>query len=569
MLQKGNTGMSNKHQVLVIGLDGATFAILQPLIKQGKLPHLAELQQKGSWGTLTSTVPPVTAPAWASFMTGVNPARHGVFNFFKRDLSGYAYEETAGFVHADLVRSPTLWDILSQVGKRVGIVNVPLTYPPRPVNGFMISGMLTPPSTPSFTYPPELGKQLNGYQIDLDHTRTEKGFNQDAHLGEAELLQRVNVMLDHRAEHCLRLMTAEKWDCFVVVFVGTDRLFHELWHYLDPSCAAYSSAQGKKIRQAVETYLGRLDTVVGQLRNAAGPEVITIVMSDHGFGPAPEKRVNLNDWLAEQDLLHVAKSGRSWLKAEFWATNLGLRRPAIKRMLKRWVPLRLLRRAASDKKGRREVPADWDQTRAYAVQMYNHICGIEINLKGRKRRGIVEPGAEYEQLRDLLLARLTHLRDPETGVQVVRTAHRREEIFDGEFLDQSPDIVIELDPTYAGLSPLGNGRIVTPHNLHRQGDHRQEGIFLAQGPNIVPGVVFPSPNITDLTPTILYALGVPVPRRMDGRMLVETFDADYVATHPISYDDADLQMVRDKEDVYSAEEMVEISDRLRSLGYVD
>ncbi len=561
--------MPDKQCVLVIGLDGATFTILQSLIERGSLPHLAQIQQNGSWGPLLSTIPPVTAPAWASFMTGVNPAGHGVFNFFKRDPAGYASEETAGFVHAGLIRTPTIWEILSQAGKRIGVVNVPLTYPPRPVNGFMITGMLTPPSAACFTYPPELAERLPGYQIDLDYTRTETGFSLESRPGEDELLRGVNELLDRRAEHCLRLMAEEEWDCFTVVFVGTDRLFHELWHYLDPGCPAYSLPRGEVVRQAVETYLHRLDTVVGQLRAAAGLQATTVVMSDHGFGRAPTKRVNLNDWLIELGLLHVAKSGRSLLRAEFWATRLGLRRPAIKRVLERWVPLRLLRGAGTDKQGRREVPADWSRTQAYAVQMYNHICGIEVNLRAHKRQGIIDPGSEYEQLRGFILSELMKLRDPESGIPLVQAAYRREALFHGPYCDQAPDIIVELDPGYAGLAPLGNRVIVAPHSMRRRGDHRREGIFLAQGPNLVSGVLSPPPAITDLAPTILYLLGVPVPRQIDGRVLTGAFRPDYVASHPVLYDDAVFASVPDRDQAYTAQEMVEISERLRDLGYLD
>ena len=561
--------MPDKQRVLVIGLDGGTFTVLQPLIDRGGLPHLAGMQNTGSWGSLLSTVPPVTAPAWASFMTGAGPAQHGIYNFFKRDSSGYAYEDTMGFVHAGLVRSPTLWGILSQAGKRVGVVNVPLTYPPCPVNGFMITGMLTPPSASSFTYPTDLGQRLDGYQIDLDYTRTETGFSLDEHPEEDDLLFGVTEMLDRRAEHCLRLMEEEDWDCFAVVFVGTDRLFHELWHYLDPCCPAYSSVRGEVVRRSVEAYLSRLDTVVGQLRAVAGAGATTIVMSDHGFGPAPEKRVNLNDWLVQLGLLHVACSGRDVLRPEFWATRLGLRRPAVKQALERCVPLHLLRRAGTDRRGRREIPADWTHTRAYAVQMYNHVCGIEINLKGRKRLGIVDPGTDYEQLRDWIISELSDLHDPETGVQLVERAHRREDLFKGPYLDQAPDIVIELDPHYAGMAPLGNRGIVAPHNSRRQGDHRREGIFLVQGPDVVPGVLSPSPAITDLAPTILYLLGVAIPSEVNGCVLTHIFRPEHLASHPIQRDDIVLRSPLAGGGAYSTQEAAEISERLHNLGYLE
>jgi predicted AlkP superfamily phosphohydrolase/phosphomutase len=566
---EGPDYMLSNGKVLAIGLDGATFTILQPLMEQGKMPHLAQMQREGSWGSLLSTVPPVTAPAWSSFMTGVNPGKHGVFDFFQRDPRGYAYEETAAFVHAGSVLQPALWDILSQANKRVGVVNIPLTYPPHRVNGFMITGMLTPPSARTFTYPPELSGHLEGYRIDLEHTRTDSGFDLERRPDEDTLLQAVNELLDCRAEHCLRLMGSDEWDFFMVVFVGPDRLFHELWHYLDPNCMAYNSARGKAVRRAVESYLNRLDAVVGRLRGTAGPDATTFVMSDHGFGPAPEKRVNLNEWLVDLDLLRVARGGRHLLKAEYWATRLGLRRPASKRILEKLVPLHRLRRAGADRQGRRAVPADWHRTRAHAMQMYNHYCGIEINLKGRKRQGIVNQGQEYEQLRDHILSELSKLRDPEDGFPLVQSAYRREAIFAGAHSDLAPDIVVELDPRYAGVASLGNGRIVTAHDPRRQGDHRREGIFLAQGPIIVPGSISPSAFITDLAPTILYALGVPVYQDMDGSVLTEIFDRDYVASHPVSFTEVTLpDIMAETENPFSAEDRAAISDRLRRLGYL-
>lgn len=565
--------MVSKPRVLVIGLDGATYTILQPLIDAGRLPNLATMQNIGCWGQLISTIPPVTAPAWASFMTGTNPARHGVFGFFNRDPSGYTYEETTGFVHGGLIRGSTIWELLSDAGLRIGVVNVPLTYPPRPVNGLMITGMLTPPSAENFTYPPELALRLEGYQIDLPQTRTETGFTVSDSLNEEALLEAVTEMLDVRAGHCLRLMSepplGRSWQCFAVVFVGTDRLFHNLWHYLDPRDQAYGGVRGQQIRTGVEEYLARLDGVVGRLREAAGPEAVTFVMSDHGFGPAPTKRVNLNDWLVDIGLLRLAGGKRRWLSAEAWATALGLRRPAIKRVFKRWIPGRVLRRATMDKQGGREVPADWRRTRAYAVQLYNHLCGIEINLQGSKRHGIVRPGFEYEELRDHLLAELENLRDPSNGVRLVQGAFRREELLRGDYLDQAPDIIIELDPDYTGLAPLGNGQLVTPHQMRRSGDHRKEGILLAQGPNTRSDSLSPPPAIVDLAPTILYALGVPVPREMDGRVLTELFSRAYLEQNPVTYSDVPSGRRSGEEDVYSFEEKAEISDRLRQLGYVD
>ncbi len=558
------------RRVLIIGLDGATFDVLQPLMDRGGMPNLTALQSKGVSSNLISTVPPMTPTAWTSFMTGVNPGKHNIFNFFERDISGYTYEDTTGFVNAGSIKSPTLWEILSQSGKYVGVINVPMTYPPRPVRGFMITGMLTPPSTTSFTYPPELRQELQDYRIDLEQTRTESGFDLTTQSRPETLIKDVTILLKHRLAHTLRLVSGRPWDLFTVVFVGTDRLFHELWHYLDPECKPYHSDRGRGVRRAIEAYLYKLDQAIGELLEAVGTETTVFIMSDHGFGPAPSRRINLNDWLLDLGLLSLKTGSKAWLTPEYWATRLGLRRPRIKEVLKYLIPRKVFRDVTVDPQGGREIPADWSRTSAYAVQLYNHICGIEINVKGRKRQGCIGSGAEYEEVRDLILKHLETLVDLETGEQVVLRAYRREDLYRGRYIEQVPDIIIELKHDYVGLAPLGNGEIVTPHKMRRQGDHRPEGVLMVSGPYIDSATVFTSvPHIVDIVPTVLYVLGESIPLEMDGRVLSEIFSSFYADAHPVRYRETPLQIQKDKQNEYSTQEIQEVEDRLRGLGYLD
>jgi predicted AlkP superfamily phosphohydrolase/phosphomutase len=558
---------STPKRVLVIGLDGATFAILAPLLEEGKLPNLRTVQESGSWSTLLSTIPPFTAPAWVSFATGANPGRHGAFDFFERDLNSYIYDSVAGFVHADVVQVARIWDILSRSGKRVGVINVPLTYPPSAVNGIMVTGMLTPPGARNFVYPPEILQEMGDYVVDLDHGRDERGFVLDAHLSAEELLARVNHMLERRTAYCLRFLRREPWDFFMVVFVGTDRLFHELWHYLDPECEAYASKRAPIIRQGVEEYLSGLDSAIGELMAACGDDTVTFIMSDHGFGPAPTKRLYLNEWLSELGLLRDGGGADSLLKPEFWATRLGLRRPSVKSFIERVVSFGALQRAKGDRSGKRELVANWSQTRAFGVHMYNHVCGIVINLRGRNKRGIVEPGAEYEALQQLLMDRAMELEDPATGERLVRKAYRRQDVYEGPHLDKAPDVVLVLHPDYVGAAPLGSRTLVAPHSARRQGDHRREGILLAAGPHIVSQTISPAPHMVDIAPTILYALGEPVPTSMNGRVL-ELFEPEFMDDHPIQYTDPAEETKSSTQEVYLAEEAEGVRDRLRGLGYV-
>ena len=132
--------MKNVRKVICIGLDGATFDLIRPWLSKGKLPNIGRIIKDGVWGELESVIPPVSAPAWTSFMTGKNPGKHGIFGF-KKEKQG-TYEEL--FVNRKLIKSETLWKCLSDVGKKVIVINVPLTYPPEEINGYLMSGMDTP-----------------------------------------------------------------------------------------------------------------------------------------------------------------------------------------------------------------------------------------------------------------------------------------------------------------------------------------------------------------------------------------------------------------------------------------
>ena len=165
---------------MIIGLDGATWTVIDPWIKDGTLPHLARLRQEGSWGNLRSTIPPITAAAWSTFMTGKRPGKHGVFHFIKLfDDDGSTANGQPELVSGRSIKSSTLWDILGHQERRAVLVNIPLTYPPRAVNGVMITGLLTPSSAKVFTYPLELSQQISDYKIDLDRFIDKKPFQDD------------------------------------------------------------------------------------------------------------------------------------------------------------------------------------------------------------------------------------------------------------------------------------------------------------------------------------------------------------------------------------------------------
>ena len=354
------------QRVLAIGLDGATLDVLIPLMESGHLPNLSELCSRGSWGRLRSTVPPLTAPAWSSFATGVNPGKHGVFQFFQpRGQKGPTVNFEA-LVNGTAIRAPTLWQILSAAELRVGLVNVPMTYPPPVVAGFVVAGMPAPLRPEIFTYPAELQDRLQGYRIDLPYFMGGREFQADYVPAAREFLADLERLMGERGRHTLRLIRTGPWDFFMVVFTETDRLGHYLW-------SAHPSAQGDRggpaLAGEVADWYRRLDEVLGEVVAAAGPETAILVMSDHGMGPAAERRVYFNDWLCQSGYLTLDSRRASNLN--FWLRRLGLSRDRLARIF-RWLPRAVV--APLVRWGSAvEMPIDYVASRAYYEPIYEFI----------------------------------------------------------------------------------------------------------------------------------------------------------------------------------------------------
>jgi predicted AlkP superfamily phosphohydrolase/phosphomutase len=384
--------LNHGERVLVIGLDGATFKVLEALMDAGELPNLTGASSFGARGLLRSVYPTNSIAAWASFATGKNPGQHGLYDFFVRRRGSYE----RAVVNASFLEERTLWELLSEAGKREIIVNVPLTYPPFSVKGAMLSGMLSPFKRDVATYPPGLGeeirKALGEYTVDMGL--------QPFLRGEASLSQQIECMISvvhKRTETMLYLMSRKAWDFAMLVFTGLDRLQHFIWHHLDPSHTRHVPAEAEAARPAIMAYFRALDEAVGQLRAAAEPD-ITFIISDHGFGPL-EKRLHLNEWLRREGLLFYRRMASSPLSPRLVRRLLKLDRFGVRRLLprgirSRYIPEKLAARTLSARFG----DINWERTKAYGATLSEQCLGLHINLKGREPNGIVSLGREYEAL---------------------------------------------------------------------------------------------------------------------------------------------------------------------------
>lgn len=569
------------QRVFMIGWDGATFDLIRPWVQAGKLPNIARLMEEGVHGPLRSTLPPWTFPAWTSFMTGKNPGKHAIYDFFQPRPKSYNLE----FVHGGHRRAPTFWRLLSDAGRKVVSISIPCTFPPEKVNGIQISGFDFPGEGPGShvdprgMYPTELYEELNRtvgpHPIDASIVK-------EINRGELEVaLARILDTLRQKARTAQYLLEHKPWDCFMILFGETDGSGHQFWKYCDRNSPLFT--EHPTMQDSILRVYQEADRILGDLRTRLPEDVTLLMMSDHGFGGVGDWAIYPNCWLQDKGFLHMhaAKGGRSSRVLEtlkLWAVGAF---PA-------WLQ-RFLYRFAAPLVGRIEARVrygsiDWSRTEAYFDEN-PYFPVLRINLQGRQPGGVVTPGQHYEAVRTALIRELESWRHPETGKPIVERAYRREEVYTGPYVEKAADIIPKwaLHKNYSysfrKSSGAGGGRWlehVDPQQTEqvqfytgKSGTHRDDGIFLAHGPALQSGQIIPGARIIDLAPTILRLLDVPVPPDMDGRVLDEIFRAEAWASQGAQPEAIALGASVSADSGYSPEDEEKMNERLRSLGYVE
>ncbi|MGB4066617.1 MAG: alkaline phosphatase family protein [Nitrospira sp.] len=512
---------AGKPKVLVIGLDGATFDVLTPMMRRGLLPHLSQLMDEGVSGPLRSVVPPVSGPAWVSFMTGKDPGRHGIYDFYKF-APGRRGKRVISFHD---IQSRSLWDVLTTHGKRVGAINVPITFPPYPVDGFMLTGMLTPPDAGSRqVHPPALYKELTdrfgAYATDVwwtSYRESEK----------PKILRDMIACMDRRQEISLYLMEEKPWDFFMTTITETDRLQHAFGNYLFGDPEADREPHAAEVRRLLDEFFSRMDHHLGALRKAAGPETSLFIVSDHGFGRTADFFLT-NRWLASQGFLTV-KEGTylsNLVKDQIRSHPLVMKTGRVlDRLGVRKSPEQKEDRVSAECNTESETHliqcVDWERTVAFMD--LDDQQGIYINLRGREPHGSVPP-EQYEPVRERVIAALQSVMHPRTGQPLLTYAKRREEVYSGPFMDLAPDIILCFNDfeTY-GVGVLGFGVFrrdlwAKPKWPWFSAHHRMDGVLIAHGTDIRHRQTSGA-RLVDIFPTILYALDVPIPDDLDGKIL--------------------------------------------------
>lgn len=457
-------------RLLVIGLDCAAPQLVFGQWRQ-HLPNLSKLADEGLWGELQSTVPPITVPAWTCMMTGKDPGELGFYGF--RNRSDHSYKEM-GFATSLSVKSPTVWDILSGAGRKVVLVGVPQTYPPKPVNGHMITCFLTPSTESQYTYPPDLKAEIEGlvgdYILDVDDFRTD---DKDALLG------RIYAMTRQRFEVVRHLMRGKEWDFFMFVEMGIDRIHHGLWKYFDPEHPKYEA--GNPYENAIRDYYKYVDGEIGTLLELIDRDTTVMVVSDHG-AKRMDGGICINEWLIQEGYLTLKESPGGVVPLE-------------------------------------KAGVDWERTVAWGAGGY--YGRLFLNVKGREAQGVIDPG-DYERVRSEIAAKLEAITD-EKGRPIGTKALRPQDVY-REVHGIPPDLIVYFGDLYwRSVGSVGHGGIHTFDNDTGPDDanHAENGMLIMWGPGLGGGREVHGLQLMDCAPTALRLLGVEVPPGMHGRDISE------------------------------------------------
>lgn len=463
---------STSPRLLVIGLDCAAPELVFDRWKSD-LPNLRRLAERGLWGELQSSIPAITVPAWSSMLTGKDPGELGIYGFRNRADHGYEKQVIAT---SRYVREPRVWDMLSEAGKQSVVVGVPQTYPVNPLNGYMISDMLTPGTHSEFAYPPSLKDEVleivPDYDFDVPQFRTDD---------KDRLVKQIWDMTEKRFKVVDHLLKEKPWDFFMFVEIGVDRIQHGFWSFHDPSHMRYVA--GNPYERTIHDYYMRIDQKIGEWIDHLDGETAVLVVSDHG-AKRMDGGICLNEWLWREGLLVFEEP------------------PPAGEL----VPLE-------------KTQVDWSRTRAWGSGGY--YGRVFLNVQGREPQGVI-PQSDYEAFRRDLAEKLRGIKDP-GGNDLGTRVFLPQELY-REVNGVAPDLITYFgDLFWRSVGTLGHGAIHTFQNDTGPDEcnHAQNGMFILYHPSLQEGgSQVKNAQLMDVTPTVLEMFGLPIPAKVQGQSLM-------------------------------------------------
>jgi predicted AlkP superfamily phosphohydrolase/phosphomutase len=452
-----------KRRIVIVGLDGVPPELLFDKLLL-KLPTVQYLASRGLFGSLRSCDPPITVPAWMVMMTGKTPAQLGVFGFRERNARSYT---DISLVTSASIKAPCLWDYLGRHGRRSCLFGVPPGYPPKPITGVMVGCHLTPDHTSRYTYPeelqPELEAQAGAYIPDVTFRTDERN----------RVLDQLIEMTHQHAKIQRHLFGRERWDFFMGVEIGTDRIHHAFWKFSDPDHPKYVAHP--RFSNAMLEYYRLIDQQLHALLSMLDDDTLLLILSDHG-AKAMQGAFCLNEWLIERGYLVLKERPTKVMKLE-------------------------------------QAEVDWAHTRAWGWGGY--YARLFLNVKGREPQGCVAP-QEVERVRTKLLQELGTVTTPDgkpLGVTVINPNGSK----------GASDLMLYFgDLAWRSAGTIGHGRLFLDENDTGPDDavHSKSGVFLLYDPKRTWGSRLSNGlSLPDVAPTILRLLDLPIPKEMTGKPL--------------------------------------------------
>ncbi|MBN1342163.1 MAG: alkaline phosphatase family protein [Phycisphaerae bacterium] len=590
-------------RMLLIGLDGIPFKRLSQWTDQGRLPNIAELLRNATAGPLESTIPPTTSPAWQVCFTGKNPGKLGLYGFSEPRPFDVPPPPLVP-VDSRPIAGQTLFDVLSRAGKRVIARQVRCCYPAWEINGYMQTGFPTPsPRDPRRFWPrgPEAMARL------MDH-RAEKRRDANIPWGWFSLEQSAEAYLRELRKECdvvvddLRRMD---FDYYCNVVGATDGLQHLFWLFGDPYLPI-TDRERRLFGDVTAQGYRMVDRLVARLLDVVPTEVPMLFVSDHGGGPEATRLFRLNHWLTQQGWLTPSNPAdaqerpvprplrdqpdtpeRRATRAKRLDAN---RRAALKRQavalttsyIRAMLPeglVEILRGVTwrpyttPQLSTPKPYPFDMTRTKAYGYP-FGECCGsVVINLRGRQSQGVVDQGEDDERLRAEIIDALIEMKDPSSNRPICEAVWRREELYQGPYAEQAPDIVFLLSGDYKAdyrtAGPLVDNADETTL-FARSGEHTRWGTCIARG-DAFPhrGQRRDDARLIDVAPTSLALMRVPVPCDMDGRVLSGWLSDEITYQTGPPSPTPTVEPAQQTAPEMTEEEMAQVTERLRDLGYVE
>ena len=497
-------------KVLCIGLDGCSFELISRFAREGLLPIFSKIMNEGFCDSLTSTIPPHTAPGWISSLTGVNPGKHGIYQFWDTQSPLYAGK----FMGSNDIGVPLVWDILNSNGYTTGMINIPMTHPPKKVKGYMLTWPLS--NTLRYCYPSDLIKEISAHQGQYIPDLLTM-FN-----GDIEYVKEAIEITKKRVKTIKYLVENRDVDFLMSVFTEIDRVSHYYWKYMN------NNETDEDLRNAIRSIYTETDKAIGEILSIVDEDTTLLIYSDHGF-ELGVLDFYVQTYLKQVGLLQLKLHSKDYTKKNDWFEC-----------------------EIDDE----VYSVDWSKTIAYMSAPGSY--GININLKGRQSNGIVEL-SEYDTVCRKVIDELAKVMNPISNRPIFREVVKSNSIYSGKYDIEAPDII--LVPDYYGImvhQKITDGELFN-FKPEQSGMHSRSGIFLLYGKTIKNYKIMSPRDLRDIAPTILSLFGIKKPLYMEGESVFTRNKLKCV----------DVEMVKSfsNNNSYNEDEQDEIKERLKKLGY--